>query len=146
MFKQILVATDGSDRANKALSTALALGAACGAKVVALLVVPDYTTYAFAETAVINGPSLETIRKTSAEDGHKRLGVVLAGISGGNSVDARVAVSDFAHDEILKHADRLHCDLIVMASRGRGAFKSALLGSQTMQVLSSSPVPVLVVK
>ncbi len=38
------------------------------------------------------------------------------------------------------------CDLIVMSTRGRSTATSILLGSETLQVFSESPVPVLAVK
>jgi nucleotide-binding universal stress UspA family protein len=145
MFKHILVPTDGSERAAKAIALALSM-AEPSAKVTALLVVPDYTTYQFAEVTFTNGPSIAKLRQGYAEEGRKRLDAQLAEHGGGQRVDAQVAVSDSPHDEIVKLAERLHCDVIVMASRGRGAVKSALLGSQTMHVLSASAVPVLVVK
>jgi nucleotide-binding universal stress UspA family protein len=146
MFKHILVATDASERANRAIASALALAGFCDASVTALLVVPDYGTWEFAETTFVNGPSLESLRKSHADEGRRRLDAVLEAHGAGQGVEALVAVSDFPHDEIMKTAERLQCDLIVMASRGRGALKSAVLGSQTLHVLSSSPVPVLVVK
>jgi nucleotide-binding universal stress UspA family protein len=146
MFKHILVATDASERANKAISSALALAGFCDARVTALLVVPDYGTWEFAETTFVDGPSLESLRKSHADQGRRRLDAALDAHGAVQGVEALVAVSDFPHDEIVKTAERLHCDLIVMASRGRGALKSAVLGSQTMHVLSTSAIAVLVVK
>jgi len=49
-------------------------------------------------------------------------------------------------DAIIATAKERHCDLIVMASHGRRGLRRLLLGSQTSEVLVSSPVPVLVVR
>jgi nucleotide-binding universal stress UspA family protein len=46
---------------------------------------------------------------------------------------------------ILRRIDEGHHDLVVMGSRGRGAVKSAVLGSVSHHVLHHSPVPVLIV-
>ena len=48
--------------------------------------------------------------------------------------------------EILKAAQEQRCDLICMASHGRGEVASALLGNVTQKVLAHSKVPVLVVR
>jgi nucleotide-binding universal stress UspA family protein len=147
MFKRILVATDGSSLADKAVSTALSLADTCGAEVVALLVVPDYTTQEFAEVLFRDGPSFEELRNSLREAGRRLLDRALAPHSAaGRLIERHVALSDAPHEQILLHAARQHCDLIVMASRGRGALKSALLGSQTVHVMTGSTVPVMVVK
>jgi nucleotide-binding universal stress UspA family protein len=45
---------------------------------------------------------------------------------------------------IVAAAQARRCDLIVMASHGRGSVKSLFLGSQTLKVLAHSRIPVLV--
>ena len=45
---------------------------------------------------------------------------------------------------ILKTAKAKKCDVIVMASHGRGALAGMLLGSETSKVLTHSKTPVLV--
>ena len=47
--------------------------------------------------------------------------------------------------EIIRQIKDRHHDLVVMGSRGRGAIRSALLGSVSHYVLKHSPVPVLIV-
>jgi len=148
MFKHILVATDGSKLGDKAISAALKLAATCGkAKVTALMVVPDYSTQQFTEAVFTNGPSPKQMRQRLAAEGARTLDAALAKhASAGFKVEPMVAISDYPYDQIVEHAKKLKCDLIVMASRGRGAVKSALLGSQTTHVLSLASVPVLVVR
>jgi len=45
---------------------------------------------------------------------------------------------------IIDAARNRGCDLIVMASHGRGGMSAVVLGSQTLKVLTHSKVPVLV--
>ena len=47
--------------------------------------------------------------------------------------------------ELLKRAAAANHDLIVMGSRGRGAVRSAVLGSVSHFVLNHAAVPVLIV-
>jgi nucleotide-binding universal stress UspA family protein len=49
-------------------------------------------------------------------------------------------------DAIIETAQAKHCSLIAMSSHGRRGLGRILLGSQTSEVLSRSPVPVLVVR
>jgi nucleotide-binding universal stress UspA family protein len=142
MFKHILVATDGSKHADKAMALALDLGAA---KVTALTVVPDYGMAEFAEATFTHGPDVGQLRKNLAAEGRRKLDDILARHGARADGVERVArVGDSSSQEIVDTAQRLHCDLIVMGSRGRGALESMLLGSQTLKVLSLAKVPVLV--
>jgi len=47
--------------------------------------------------------------------------------------------------EILKQAERLHSDLIVMGTHGRRGLESALMGSVAEKVVRMCPVPVVTV-
>src|SRR5262249_27541748 len=51
---------------------------------------------------------------------------------------------DHPYQAIVEAATNEHCDLIVMASHGRGGLSSIVLGSQTVKVLTHSTIPVLV--
>lgn len=63
----------------------------------------------------------------------------------GIRVDRRV-VSGVVPDGILKQADTLKADLLIMGTRGAGFIRQLLLGSITEQVLRRATCPVLVVK
>ena len=49
-------------------------------------------------------------------------------------------------ETIVKYAKSAKCDLVVMGSHGRSAFKSLFLGSVTTKVLTHSEVPVTIVR
>jgi nucleotide-binding universal stress UspA family protein len=51
-----------------------------------------------------------------------------------------------AAEEIINAAEGIKADIIVMGSHGHGSFGSFLLGSVAQKVLSSSHVPVLVIR
>ena len=148
MFKHILVATDGSPLADRAIATALRLARTCGraTRVTALMVVPDYGTFDVVKVTLEDGPSLDVLRERFAAEARRRLDQVLRQHGSSERAEPEVAVSDFPYDEIVKTAQRLPCDLVVIAARGRGAMKSAVLGSQTSHVLTLAKIPVLVVK
>ncbi|WP_405568271.1 universal stress protein [Polaribacter sp. Asnod6-C07] len=50
------------------------------------------------------------------------------------------------HEGILKYADKINADLIVMGSKGHSNFEEILIGSNTEKVVRTSKVPVIVVK
>ncbi|MFO0866294.1 MAG: universal stress protein [Gemmataceae bacterium] len=51
-----------------------------------------------------------------------------------------------AAEEIVRLAEELHCDLIVMGTHGRTGLRRVLMGSVAEQVLRKAPCPVLTVK
>lgn len=63
----------------------------------------------------------------------------------GIAYDARAVIGDVG-PSLIKAASPGRCDLLVMGSRGRGAMKSAVLGSVALKVLTGSKVPVTLVR
>lgn len=143
MFRNVLVATDGSDQADSALS--LAIAAAPQANVTVLMVVPDRGPADFGETGAGASVRQAALRDAALEDAERRL-VRIVARHGAHAARMHplVRMAGSAAREIVDTAVRGHHDLIVMATRGRGALASALLGSQTQRVLALSRVPVLV--
>lgn len=143
MFQHILIATDGSEQADKAITLALEL--AGKARVSALMVVPDYDTADLAWATFTDGPDPQGLRERLQAAGHKRLEAALRRHDPqAHRIQRLVVVDDRPYQAIIDTATQEGCDLIVMAPRGRGMLSSMLLGSQTARVLTLSRVPVLV--
>ena len=73
----------------------------------------------------------------------------MAGVAGklaaeGLSVDANVRYGS-AVEGILTEIDASHVDLVVMCTHGRTGLAQALIGSVAAELLSRSPVPVLLI-
>jgi nucleotide-binding universal stress UspA family protein len=64
----------------------------------------------------------------------------------GVSSQAVTVKSDVVSDAIIAAAKKHKAELIVMASHGRKGIKRLLLGSETLQVLTHSHIPVLVLR
>ena len=143
MYGRILIATDGSELADKAVDHGLGLAKAVGAKVTILRVtnLPAPLVY---EGVVVALPA-EEIREEIA----KRVAEQFAEIRGkaaatGLEIETVQVENDFPWQAILDAAKEKGASLIVMASHGRRGLTAVLLGSETQKVLTHSTIPVLV--
>ena len=149
MYAHILVATDGSELAARALDHALGLAKALGSKLTivtvtepAALVGGGYAT--IAGTAFDPVPELLEAQESAAR-GLLDKAVQTAAEAG---IDAKsVYVNDsFPAEGIITTAVTSAADLIVMGSHGRRGLGRLLLGSQTSNVLAHTSIPVLVTR
>jgi nucleotide-binding universal stress UspA family protein len=147
MYKRILVATDGSALSKKAVASAIALAATCGAELVALKVVPRYPQAYFEGSIPLSAEEISRVETQWAESARVALAAVEKAAKA-KGVDAKVVTvkSDVISDAIIATAKKQNADLIVMASHGRKGIKRLLLGSETQQVLTHSHTPVLVLR
>jgi nucleotide-binding universal stress UspA family protein len=146
MYQHILIATDGSELANKGVEQGLALAKTIGCKATILTATEPFP--------IIYGrtwnPTPEAAQ--SFEDENKSAaGAVFDKVRAranelGVAVDTVHVPSTPASTAILKTADELGCDLIVMTSHGRTGLNKLILGSQTNIVVTASKIPVLVVR
>ena len=145
-FEHVLVATDGSPMADKAVELAYRL--ACGSRLTALTVVHDYGLPEYLHAAVRGRPDARQLREALLAEGRRLLGDAVARVCRGDTpVEQQVVLSDKAPcHEIVAVAQRQGCDLIVMSARGQGGRMVGLPGSQTQAVLSLAKVPVLVTR
>ena len=147
MYKRILVATDGSALSDKAVRDAIGLAKMAGAELIALkVVVPVPVSYWEGSTR------LDMQESANAEKRHLDAGrsiveaVKTAGEAEGVSVTPLTFTGDLIAQTIIACAEKYECELIVMASHGRRGINRVLLGSETLQVLTHSRIPVLVLR
>jgi nucleotide-binding universal stress UspA family protein len=138
-MRRILVAVDGSSAAADALDEALLLAHETGARVSVLAVQPILTpgvAYGLVPvpSEAFEARSDDVLRSAAARARHAGLEVETFRREGVPAI------------EIAAAADELDADLIVLGSRGRGAVRSAVMGSVSRGVLARSRRPVLVVR
>jgi nucleotide-binding universal stress UspA family protein len=142
MFRKIILCSDGSDHALKAARVAAEIAKRFDSAVV-LVSVLDVSSYFGAgllapETGIL-AMDIVSNGGEAAEATGKELSA--AGIS-------FTVRSELGHpvDRIVAVAAEEHADLIVLGSRGLGAFQSLLLGSVSDGVTHHARCPVLIVR
>jgi nucleotide-binding universal stress UspA family protein len=143
MYKNILIATDGSELAGKAIAAGFALARELKSAVTVVTVTEPWTAYVSGE-AGIAFPVDEYEKSTRENAAHILGGVSKLAHKAGLTCATIHAKDQYPSDGILETAKARGCDLIVMASHGRRGLGRLLLGSQAVRVLTHSDVPVLV--
>jgi nucleotide-binding universal stress UspA family protein len=143
MFTHILIATDGSELAAKAVTQGLDLAKGMAARVTAVNVSEPWVAVAPSEVAMAF-PMKEYEESVAANAA--RILAAVAGDAETRGVQcATLHVKDqFPAEGIIDTAQKQGCDLIVMASHGRRGLMRILLGSNATKVLTHSTIPVLV--
>jgi len=143
MYKRILVATDGTERASGPVHAALDQARLAGGTLVAVHVLLESP---FVETGGTGLPVYDAFRLQAEQQGSDALAYVSrhAG-SAGVRCDTVLVPAGPAWEGIVATAHRQGCDLIVMGSTRRHGMAARLLGSETQRVLTHCTLPVLVV-
>ena len=145
MFKHVLLPTDGSPVARKAIRGGIRLAKELGAKVTAYYAIDAMPAYSYADGYLLNATLLKEFDKRAREQGEKYLAeVVKAAKAAGVPCRTLVTKPASAYQGIVAAAKKQRCDVIFMASHGRGELRTLLLGSVTQKVLAHSKKPVLV--
>jgi nucleotide-binding universal stress UspA family protein len=145
MFKRILIPTDGSPIARKGIKTGVALAKALGASVVGYFAAEpiERIYYSIGEGARL--PNVKAIEKQMRDQGMQYVEQIRkAATAAGVASEVLVTTSLDPFHGIVEAARKERCDVICMASHGRGQLASALLGNVTQKVLARSKIPVLV--
>ena len=143
MYKNILLPTDGSELAGKAVQDGLRLAKTLGAKATVLTVAKPFRVFTL-EMGMVQDASAEYKQRvqqqtakilTAAADQAKATGVACETVQ---------VEHEHPYQAIVDTAKSKGCDLIVMASHGRRGIAALVLGSETVKVLTHSKIPVLV--
>jgi nucleotide-binding universal stress UspA family protein len=148
MISKILVPTDGSDVAWKSVEYAVDLAKQTGATVVLLSVIDKGFIIAQSVPDLVTPTHLiEPIEDYLRQAGEAYLQKAEK-LCRKNKVDSeKVIRSGHPVEEIMKEAEKLKVDLIVMGSHGKSSLKAALLGSVTFGVIhKDTKIPVLIVR
>jgi nucleotide-binding universal stress UspA family protein len=145
MYKNILIATDGSSLSARAVEHGTNLAKAVGATVLLLTVAERFHVFAL-EADQLGEPPV-AFREHMQKHAERTLAEA-SEIAREIGVDATTLhmEADAPYQAIIRTAEGQRSDLIVMASHGRGGVSALFLGSETMKVLSHSKIPVLVVR
>lgn len=144
MFKHILVPVDGSPTAQLAVEKAIQLAKAFDSRVSTIFVIDPYpftgvgTDFAYGQAKYLSAATAEANAAVKAAKA--------AFVDAGVSVEASVIESHTAWRGVVKAAESMQADLIVMGSHGRSGLEKLVLGSVTQAVLSHTKLPVLVVR
>jgi nucleotide-binding universal stress UspA family protein len=146
MYRHILIPTDGSELAHRAVVHGLALAKLVGAKVTALTVEGSFSVYAVPtlKDYQISDSFAAHIEHAKAHAGKILDGVAQDARAAGVTCEAVQIEQDQPYKAIIETAEQRDCDLIVMASHGRSGIAAIALGSVTTEVLAHTKIPVLV--
>jgi nucleotide-binding universal stress UspA family protein len=139
-YRNIAIATDGSENNRKAISHGIKIAKLSGAMVHALHVVD---TSSFSQSWTVGW---ETIYEILKKEGQKATSKIreFGDVSG---VDVReVLLEGHPASEIINFAENNNIDLIVMGTLGKTGLDRFLMGSVAEKVVRNSKVPVLVVR
>jgi nucleotide-binding universal stress UspA family protein len=149
MYARILIATDGSELADRALDHGLQLAKLAGSEVTVVTVTEPATVvgggYATVAGTVIDPlPELIEAQDKAARELLERTAKRAA--DQGVTVKTVLVDNSFPAEGIVATAANIGAELIIIGSHGRRGLNRLLLGSQTNNVLAHTKVPVLVTR
>jgi len=141
-YDRILVPTDGSEGVERAIEHAIEVAAINDADVHGLYVL---STDAYAGLAMESSwESVDRLLREDAETAVARVRDIAETVDDTVTVETAV-VEGKPSREIVRYAEEVHCDLVVMGTHGRGGIDRLLLGSVAESVIRASSIPVTAV-
>jgi nucleotide-binding universal stress UspA family protein len=148
MYKNVLIATDGSELANKAVRAGSKLAKTLNANVTLVTVTEPWPVVDMAAQVEMGVKNPVGTYEVLAEKGARStLAAAAAMAAEVGVVSEQVHVKDqHPASGIIETAENTGADLIVIASHGRRGLSKMLLGSIANEVVTKSLIPVLVVR
>jgi len=140
-YRNIVVATDGSENSDRAVSYGIEIAKMSGATVHAIYVVD---TSSFSSIPMDAG--WEAMYEILKKEGNKAVSYVKeTGEAAGVEVK-EIIEEGHPSNEIIDFAENNNVDLIVMGTHGKSGIDRFLLGSVAEKVVRNSKIPVMVVR
>ena len=145
MFKHILIPTDGSAVAAKAVKAGIALAKEHGARVTGYHAVEPVPMHLYGEGYVADREMVADFERRQRAAAKKHVeGLAREALKAGVPFHPVVQTSNRPYDGIVEVARKRKCDLILMSSHGYRGFDRLMLGSVADKVIQRSKIPVLV--
>jgi nucleotide-binding universal stress UspA family protein len=141
---KILLATDGSEEATLAATTAAILATRTGSKLHVLTVGPEYPYYELPDYPARFEEVVEAQRREAREVLEEQVKKIEE--SGGIVKEGHFEMGEPPGRAIVHLGEKLGAGLIVLGSRGLGPLKRVLMGSVSSGVVRHAHCPVLVVR
>ncbi|MEG2359409.1 universal stress protein [Acinetobacter sp.] len=144
-YQHILVPVDESPISYAAVEQALALAKSLNSQVtvMSVIAVDPFFGVDFYKVA----PAITDYFMQAEKNAKERLeDIKQSFIRDGIEVDVKLIHGVSPSEGIIQVADEVSADLIIMGSHGRTGLQKMMLGSVAQNVLTQSPIPVLIVK
>jgi nucleotide-binding universal stress UspA family protein len=145
MFKHILIPTDGSPVAAKAIKAGVALAKEMGASVTGFYAIEPPPTHMYGEGYLAERRLVDELERRAKEVAQKSVDEITdAAKKAGVPCDTSISKAVVPYKGIIDAAEKNKCDAVFMASNGHRGLTGLLIGSVTQKVLTHSKIPVLV--
>jgi len=145
VYKHILIPTDGSQTADKAVEAGITFAKEVGGQVTLFTAVPEYEVPGEAQ---IMSKQVISIAEHNRRSENMAQGILAPAMrrarATGVEFDTDFVQSNRPYKAIIDAAERHRCDAIFMSSHGRSGFSKMWHGSETEDVLTHSSIPTLV--
>lgn len=139
--EKVLLAADGSEDAVRACSTAAELSQSLGAELHVAHVGLQWNLFAYDYVSPGQYERLKEERQRVLDDQVEEIEDY-----GGKVSEAHLRMGRRVEEEVIKLAQEIEADLIVVGGRGMGTLGRALLGSDSSNIVHHAHCPVLVVR